>query len=66
MPAVEVTAPPLDGTREFSASRTVYLVPGETPVALFSRCAGSEFAPGVDKSEGGRLENTLIGYLAVG
>ncbi|UCH20234.1 MAG: hypothetical protein JSU83_16985 [Deltaproteobacteria bacterium] len=66
MPAVKVTVPPLDRTPKFSASLTVYLVPGETPVALFSRCAGSEFGSGVDESEGGRLENTLIGYLAAG
>lgn len=66
MPAVEVKAPPLNGTPEFSASLTVYLVPGETPVALFSRCTGSEFARDVAEHEGGRPENTVIGYLAVG
>jgi len=55
--------PPPDKAREPSASLTVYIVPGETPVALFSRCVGREFPVVGDAHTGSRSVNTLIGCL---
>ncbi len=63
LPDVIKMDPPPAKACELSASLTVYIVPGETPGALFSRCVGHEFTVFGDVSRGGRIENTLIGCL---
>jgi hypothetical protein len=63
--AVKVTAAPTDKDCKLSASLILYLVPEESPLSLFSRCAGRAFPPAGHETKESHIQNTFVGYISL-